>query len=468
VIHTSVHQPVDDKVPGLSLGMFGQYFGRHESWGEMARPWIDYLARTSLMLQQGRNVADVAYFFGEEAPLTGLYASKPVPDAPKAHSWDFLNPDALLNALSVEGNEVVTPGGARYRAIQLGGTSRAMTLPVLRKLASLVEAGATVVGLPPQDSPSLADDRAEWSALVARLWPGTDRAQVGKGQVFAMADIDAALAAMGVAPGMRLTGASEGAHIPYVHRRLADGDSFFLVNQRDRTETVEARFRVTGKAPELWNAETGTVQPVSYRFEGDETIVPLTLHADDSVHVVFRKPVTAPALTVTPPTPAAAADLSGPWTVAFQPGRGAPAAITLDRLVSLDQHADPGVKYFSGEATYSRDFTPPKGWKPGQPLWLNLGEAREVAEVRVNGQHAGWAWRAPYRVDLSSVTRKGRNRLEIRVANLWVNRLIGDRQPGAQKVTWTAMPTYLPDAPLRPSGLIGPVTLETAYPRRQP
>ena len=462
VIHTSVHQPVDDKVPGLSLGMFGQYFGRHESWGEMARPWMDYLSRTSLMLQQGRNVADVAYFFGEEAPLTALYADKPVPDAPKEHTWDFLNPDALIEALANEGNELVTPGGARYRAIQLAGTSQSMTLPALRKLAALVEGGATVVGLPPKTTPSLADDRAEWSALVAKLWPGTDRAQVGKGQVYAMANIDAALAAMGVAPGMRVTGAGEGARIPYVHRTMADGDSFFLVNQLDRTEAIEARFRVTGKLPELWSAETGKAHPVSYRAADGETIVPLTLHADDSVHVVFRKPATAPSLTVTPRAPAAAGDLSGPWTVAFQPGRGAPASITLDSLVSLDQHADPGVKYFSGEATYAREFRTPKGWKPGQQLWLNLGLVREVAEVRVNGQHAGWAWRAPWRVDLSNVAKKGRNRLEIKVANLWVNRLIGDRQPGALKVTWTAMPTYLPDAPLKSSGLIGPVKLETA------
>ena len=77
----------------------------------------------------------------------------------------------------------------------------------------------------------------------------------------------------------------------------------------------------------------------------------------------------------------------------------------------------------------------------------------------VNGQHAGYAWHAPYRVDISAAAKPGRNRLEIRVANLWVNRLIGDAQPGAQKVTWTALPTYRKDAPLRRSGLIGPVTI---------
>ena len=110
-------------------------------------------------------------------------------------------------------------------------------------------------------------------------------------------------------------------------------------------------------------------------------------------------------------------------------------------------------------ATYSRDFTTPKGWKPGQPLWLDLGDVRELAEVSINGKPAGAAWHPPYRVEIGSAVKKGKNRLEVKVANLWVNRLIGDRQPGATKLTWTAMPTYKPDAPLRPSGLIGPVKL---------
>jgi hypothetical protein len=82
VVHTSVHQPVDDKVPGLSLMIFGQFFNRHEAWAPLAKAWVDYLARNALMLQQGHNIADVGYVYGEEAPLTGLYGDKPVADAP--------------------------------------------------------------------------------------------------------------------------------------------------------------------------------------------------------------------------------------------------------------------------------------------------------------------------------------------------------------------------------------------------
>lgn len=459
VIHTSVHQPVDDKKPGLSLFIFGQYFNRHEAWADLAKPWIDYISRNSLMLQQGRNVADVAYFYGEEAPLTALYNKAQVADAPRQYAYDFLNAEALTGALSNEGEELVTPGGARYRALYLGGTSQQMTLPTLRKLAALVEGGATVVGTKPDGDPSLAVNNVEYSALVARLWPGGDVVQVGKGRVIASKDIEAALAKIGVGPDFRYSGGQADSAIPFVHRKLADGDSYFLVNQKDRPENIEARFRVTGKAPELWRAETGAFEPLSYRIENGGTVVPLNLLADESVHVVFRKPAPADALAIKKLVPNVRATIEGPWNVRFQSDRGAPANATFTSLSPLNENAEPGIKYFSGIATYSKGFTTPQGWKRGQPLWIDLGEAREVAEVRINGKLAGSAWHAPYRVDIGAFTKPGRNLLEVRVANLWVNRLIGDAQPGAEKVTWTAMPTYREDAPLRPSGLIGPVTL---------
>ena len=460
VIHTSVHQPRDDKFPGLSLFIFGQYFNRHEAWAEMAKPWVDYLSRNGLMLQQGRHFADVAYFYGEDAPLTALFDNKPMTDTPKTHGFDFINPDVLTGALTNDGAELVTPGGARYRAIYLGGSSRKMTLPTLRRLAALVEGGATVIGKAPDGSPSLAGDAAEYRALLTKLWPGGAQASVGKGRVIASTDVETALAGIGVSPDFRFSGGSNGADIPFLHRKLSDGDSYFLVNRNDRPETIEARFRVTGKAPELWHPATGTSETVSYRIENGETIVPLSLTAEQSLHVVFRKAATGEALAIKKLTPTTLATLDGPWTVNFQPGRSAPASATLPQLIPLNDHTDPGIKYFSGIASYIKDFTAPKSWKPGQPLMLDMGEVREVAEVLVNGKPAGAAWHAPYRIDIGSATKAGRNKLEVRVANLWVNRLIGDAQPGATRITFTAMPSYTKDAPLRPSGLIGPVKLE--------
>ena len=475
VVHTSVHVPRDDKQPGLSLFIFGQYFNRNETWAEMARPWVDYMARNALMLQQGRNVADVAYFYGEEAPLTGLYGDKAVEDAPVNRAYDFVNYDALASALSNQGDEIATPGGARYKALYLGGSSHKMTLGALKRIAALAEGGATVVGMAPEGSPGLDSDGAAYGALVEKLWPGnatlvekqwqgTTTAQVGKGRVIASNDIEGVLDRIGVAPDFDYVGSGtvgSGGHgeIPFVHRKLEDGDSYFLVNRTGHAQTIEARFRVTGKTPELWHAETGTSEPVSYLIRSGTTIVPMTLATDESVHVVFRKPAEADAMAIEQLAPVQVAELDGPWQVTFQPGRGAPAATTMAKLAPLNENAEPGIKYFSGIATYSTRFLTPRLWKQGQPLWLDLGQVGELAEVSVNGQPAGAAWHAPFRIDISKAAHWGRNRLEVRVANLWVNRLIGDAQAGAQKTTWTAMPSYRADAPLRKSGLLGPVQL---------
>jgi hypothetical protein len=190
--------------------------------------------------------------------------------------------------------------------------------------------------------------------------------------------------------------------------------------------------------------------------------VPLDLNAEDAAFLVFRKPLTdgVTAAAVPAPAPMQSVPLSAAWSVAFEPGRGAPASIAMPALKPLNENVDAGVKYFSGIATYTTSFNSPQMAKAGDPLWLDLGKVGDVAEVRVNGKIAGTVWYAPNRLDIGKLLKIGSNTLEIRVANLWVNRLIGDKQPGATKVTFTAAPTYKADAPLRPSGLIGPVTLE--------
>lgn len=454
VIHTSVHQPRDDKQPGLSLAVFGQHFNRHETWAEMARPWIDYMARNSYLLQQGRFVADVAYFYGEEAPLLSLFGNEPT-----RYAYDFINDEAVLKALSVTDGKLTTPGGARYEVLYLGGSSKYMTLPVLRRLHDLVTAGATVVGEPPLSSPSLADNPEEFRRLVAQLWSGNTVNRIGKGHVIASTDIEAALKLIGLTADFDYHAEHADSDIAFVHRRLDNAEVYFLSNRNNRPEQITAHFRVSGKRPELWDPVTGTAKALSYRIDKGVTTVPLKMKAEDAFFVVFREPAQKTAMTVAETSLDTIAELSGPWQVAFQADRGAPASIELDSLKSLSEHNAPGVKYFSGTASYRRSFALPDTVQPGQSVLLDLGAIGDVAEVWINGHKAGIAWLPPYQVDIGKHLRPGENQLEIRVANLWVNRLIGDAQPGAGKVTWTVLPTYTPQAPLRPAGLIGPVSL---------
>ena len=148
--------------------------------------------------------------------------------------------------------------------------------------------------------------------------------------------------------------------------------------------------------------------------------------------------------------------VSGPWEVRFQERRGAPASATFNKLQSYTEFAEPGIKYFSGVAAYQNSFTAPK--VSGQ-AFLDLGNVQNLAEVYVNGTYCGTAWKEPYRVDVSGALREGENKLEIRVANTWPNRLIGDQQPGAIPVTYTDSRPYRAGDALRAGGLLGPVKL---------
>ena len=120
-----------------------------------------------------------------------------------------------------------------------------------------------------------------------------------------------------------------------------------------------------------------------------------------------------------------------------------------------------GVKYFSGVGTYSNAFQVPAEWlEDGKEIWLDLGDVKYVAEVSINGEPLGIAWKTPYHVNITSALQEGENAMEVRVSNLWINRLIGDLQPGVTTpVAFAAQHTYNANSPLVPSGLLGPVQI---------
>jgi hypothetical protein len=456
VIHTSVHQPVDDKIPGLGLGPYGQWFTRHETWAELAKPWTTYLARSSYLLQQGKFVADILYYYGEDSNITALFGGKS-PEIPAGYNFDYVNADALKNRMTAANGLIVTTTGMSYRILALDANSRHMSLGVLRKIRDLVNAGVAVVGPKPIDSPSQADDQAEFHAIADQLWgSGT-----GKGKVFGRGSIGEALAALQAPPDFEYAKPRPDTALFFVHRKLADGEIYWVANTNHRVETLEASFRVQGKAPELWHPDTGATEPAAYRMAGGRTAVSLHLEPNDAVFVVFRRASTAPSLTLPARVETPLSTVTGPWDVTFQPNRGAPERIGLDSLASWSESSDRGVKYFSGTATYTRTLDAPAEWfRTGAQLWLDLGDVKNLAEVSVNGQPLGILWKTPFRVDVTSALKPGANALQIKVTDLWVNRLIGDRQPDAAKTyTYTAQQFYRADSPLLPSGLLGPVQL---------
>jgi hypothetical protein len=469
-IHESSHQPLPDSPPGLTLGPYGLWFNRNNTWAQDAKPWVTYLARCSYLLQQGRFAADVAYFYGEEGPLTAVFGWKPMDDAPDGYGFDFVNSDVILHHLQLAKGRLVTSGGASYRILYLGGRSQHMTLPVLVKLSALVQQGAILVGNKPVDSPSLSDNEQQFHELADLLWgagsgPGPSIHKMGEGRVYSGMSANDVLTALKVPRDFEYTKPEPDADLMFVHRILFDRDIYFVDNRQDRAEQVAATFRVEGKEPELWDAATGASLPATYQITGGRTTVSLPLDPRQAIFVIFHKPATAlsrqvpdPVETVIQGTEEA---LNADWSVSFQPDRGAPASSSFDRLASWSENADAGVKYFSGTATYAKTINiPSSAFKPGTHIWLDLGDVREIADVQINGRDLGSLWKRPFKIDVTGQVKPGSNQLTIRVTNLWVNRLIGDQQPGAQKkYASTDFAPYKADSPLLPSGLLGPLRL---------
>jgi alpha-L-rhamnosidase/F5/8 type C domain len=460
VIHTSVHQPLLDRKPGLSLGPFGQWFNRNETWAEQAKPWVSYLTRCSYLLQQGKFVADIAYFYGEDSNITAIYGDH-FPGVPEGYNFDYVNADALIHKFSAANGDLTTPGGMNYRVLALDSRSKQMSLPVLRKIDELVEAGAIVVGAKPESDPSLADDQAEFHSLAQKLWGSDSGESVGKGRVYGAQKLEDLLPTLNISPDFEYTRPKTDTSILFLHRKLADGDIYFVDNRNDRDEVFDASFRVQGKAPELWHPDSGQIEPASYQSANGRTTVPLRLEPWGTIFVVFRHPANSPSRTTPAVVEQALVTVEGPWDVAFEPDRGAPPKMTLDKLISWPDSADQGVKYFSGTATYTKRLEAPADWfKAGARLWIDLGQVKNLAELSVNGKPLGMAWKMPYRLDATSALNPGANEIEIKVTNGWANRIIGDRQPNAIKTyTFTSPKFYKADSPLWPSGLLGPVRI---------
>jgi hypothetical protein len=469
-IASSVHQPfVEDHKPGFTLSIYGQHFTRNITYAEQSGPWMMYLARCAYMLRQGLFVGDLAYYYGEGAPVAVPYWEEVRPAPPEGYAYDWLNTEVLLTRMSSENGRLVLPDGMSYRVLVLPDTLTRLTPPVLREIRDLVVAGATVVGPKPTSSPSLVNYREadeEVRRLANEIWGDCDGRTItehacGKGMVYWGRPLAEVMAALKTPPDFEYTRPHVDTYLVTIHRRSADADIYFVANHRGQAEDLEASFRVEGKAPELWHPDTGETEPAEYRTANGRTTVPLRLDPWGSVLVVFRHAASTPARTLPRPVRTALMTVDGPWEVAFPPNWGAPPSLRLERLASWTENSNEGVKYFSGTASYTKDIDVPAAWlKPGAKLVLDLGDVRELAEVAVNGKPVGIIWKPLFEADVTAALKPGRNQIEVKVTNLWRNRLIGDRQPATEKkYTFITFQHYTKDTPLLDSGLLGPVRL---------
>jgi hypothetical protein len=498
----------------LSLPEFGvpgsEYFaGTHINpritWWRDAPAFLDYLARCQFLLRQGKFVADVCCYTSDNPYLHWgrgeKWCEKPTLSLGKGYTYDLMNTEVLLTRVAAKNGDLVLPDGMRYRLLVVDLAGPAVSPEALTKIRDLAKAGVRVVvgQRRPDRAVSLSaypKCDSQIRSLAADLWDGKCGAIAGK-------SLASVLDEQKILPDF--VGPFE-----YTHRRTADADIYFLAG----TGRAECLFRVKGKEPELWCPVTGaTRDAMEYHATDDgRTAVTIDLPEHGSVFVVFRRPRAAVSLAsisgpdgglelrartptgvcvrlwregtyrlatsqdrqvgVEVPALPKPIDLTGPWTVRFQSGRGAPESATFDQLAPWDKHADPRIKYFSGTATYQKTFQL-TAEQTKQPVRLAMGDVKYIARVVLNGKDLGTVWTAPWLVDLGKAVRPGENRLEVQVTNLWVNRLIRDAGlPPAERITksnvqlkagrrnFKAFQGFASEDPLMPSGWIGPAQIE--------
>jgi len=404
-------------------------------------------------------VADALYYYGNHVPSLGQLRAADPARVGAGFDYDTITEEGLLQRVSVKDGRLVLPDGMSYRLLVLPERT-IISLPVLRRVRELVAAGATVLGPEPKEASGLAgypESDREVRAIAAELWGGA----VKGGRVIAGRTAREVLEAGGLRPDFESSGGTPDAIIDYIHRRAGEAEIYFVASRSPHPQALECTFRVTGLMPEIWNPVTGGREPArAFAGAGGGTRLPLGLPPYGSAFVIFRGKATEPQRTAREqPAPRPVKTLGGPWRVAFDPKWGGPAAVTFDQLVSWTQRPEPGIRYYSGEATYRTTFDAPP-LRPGETLALDLGSVRELAEVRVNGKSLGILWTPPFRVDLPAALKPTGNALEIIVVNFWPNRLIGDSElPPERRLTRTNIRMLTKETPLMESGLMGPVTL---------
>ncbi len=405
VIHESAHQPRNDNAPGIGLSVTGQWFNRHETWAEEAAAWVGYLARSSYMLQQGRNVADILVFYGEDTNVTAQFGTA-LPDIPAGYNYDFASPDVLLHQVSARKGKLATGSGQAYSALLLAGQQRYVSNETASRIASFEKAGIRVCR-------SLEELR---NVLGEPDYIGPE--------------------------GTR-----------YVHRTLPHAEIYWVNKPSRDTCTITASFRVSGLVPQIWHPEDGRMHGAVYRDVNGRTEVDIPMVADDAVFVVFcHSERSEETVTLSEET-----TIQSPWRVTFEEGRGAPSEAVFTALTDWTESSDPGIRHFSGTAVYHNTF---RIENLPERLILDLGRVDNIAHVYVNGKDCGTLWKEPYTADITSAAREGENELEIAVTNLWPNRLIGDLQPDCPSpVAHPYMNFFTPSSPLLPSGLKGPVSI---------
>lgn len=477
--HTFTCSPPEMGLPGQEY-FAGTHVNPQVTWWDQSGPFIDYMHRIQSVVREGSFVADVLYYYGDHVP--NVFPFKHADPAGVLPGFDYdVCDETVFLQLEIKDGEIVVPGGVRYRLLALPD-HRVLSLPVLEKLGEIVQEGATVLGHKPEKTTSLAGGPGAQEAfgkLVREIWGGSMVRQgehdYGKGKVAWGCSAREYLLEQKIPADFQVLGNNSKTDFDYIHYTLGESDIFFVSNQTAQRQKINARFRVSGKQPELWDPLSGDIRAAgAFTQDKGRTTLPLTLEPYASVLLVFDEAIPENRQGSAPgnyPDFAGCMDIDGAWTVSFDPRWGGPGSVVFPELTDWTRHPDEGIRHYSGAAIYTKDFL----WEaePGedQKYFLRLGSVKDVgiAEVKINGRDKGILWTAPFRVEITDELQEGINFLEIKVVNSWYNRVAGD-QLFPDKKQYTSTNIRLDHdfrgrpreaIPLEASGLMGPVSIQT-------
>ena len=476
--HTFTCSPPEMGLPGQEY-FAGTHVNPQVTWWNESGPFIDYMQRVQAVVQEGKFVADVLYYYGDHVPNVFPYKHSDPAGVMPGYDYDVTDETIFLQ-LKVNEGKVVVPGGIEYKVLVLPD-HKVLSLTVLQKLEDLVSQGATVIGPKPNGAISLVggdEAKKAFQSLSDKLWGNANVASglldYGKGKVVWGVSAREYLLSQGVEPDFAVENNDSKTDFDYIHYNVGEADVYFVSNQTAEKQVLTAAFRVEGLHPELWDANTGDIRDaLAFKQADGKTEVPLTLEPYESVIVVFNAEIAASRQGVAQgnyPDYKTVKAINGEWKLYFDPEWGGPGKVVFPELSDWTKSNDPGIKYYSGKVKYTKtfdlDFVP----ENGSEYFLQLESVKDVgiAAVTVNGKYKGITWTKPFRVNLNGDLKEGENTLEISVINSWFNRLAGDEILDDQKkytstnivISNDFLGRKRPEIILEESGLIGPVTIK--------
>lgn len=512
VIHTYTHSPADAGIPGNEY-FAGTHFNPNVTWWKQAPAFLTWNSRISFMLSQGLFVGDVCFYYGDNVP-NQVPLKHIVEGLGEGYDYDVCNTEVILDRMTTRDGKIYLPDGMSYEVLVLSDRI-GITPEVILKLEALVKDGATIIGPKPVTSVGLRGNKeaeVKVRKIADAMWEenGKGKTAYGKGFIHNSGEIKKALLEKGIKPDFSYESSRPEALIDYIHRKTDEADIYYVVNRNERPEYIRTTFRIGSKTPELWDPVKGEIKDFPLYTSGNGiTSIPMFLEPFGSAFVVFRKGTdqhyeqislngknlfpnlpadtfsVAPFLlqsngtllltengeySLTSSTGEAknisitnipGIKINAPWNVSFDPEWGGPEKIVFNELSLWNNHQDPGIRYYSGSASYINTFKISPDQLKNKRIYLDLGEMYNLAEVYVNGQSAGVWWQPPFMGDITDLVTDGENKLELKVVNLWPNRIIGDNYlPDNKRFTKTNVAKFDKDYPLRYSGLAGPVVVK--------